>query len=35
MFGETPFVTYTVCVNHVVEKVVSSTAKNCNAPAVG
>ena len=25
MWGETPFVSYTVCVNHVVEKEVSST----------
>ena len=25
MYGETPFVSYAVCVNHVVEKVVSST----------
>ena len=25
MCGETPFVPYTVCVNHVAEKVVSST----------
>ena len=24
MYGETPFVSYTVCVNHVVEEVVSS-----------
>ena len=28
MYGETPFVSYTVCVNHVVEKVVISTALN-------
>ena len=26
MYGETPFVFYTVCINHVVEKVASSTA---------
>ena len=25
MYGETPFVSYTVCVSHVVEKLVSST----------
>ena len=25
VYGETPFVSYTVCINHVVEKVVSST----------
>ena len=25
MYGETPFVSYTVCVNHDVERVVSST----------
>ena len=25
MYSETPFVSYTVCINHVVEKVVSST----------
>ena len=26
VYGETPCVSYTVCVNHVVEKVVSSTS---------
>ena len=28
MCGQTSFVSYTVCVNHVVENVVSSTVKN-------
>ena len=26
LYGETPFVSHTACVNHVVEKLVSSTA---------